>query len=310
MTIAPATEATISRAAKLLKEGGVIIMPTETVYGIAANALDPAAVKRVFRVKGRPPENPLIVHVCSLDQARSLVSEWNDASQALVERFWPGPLTLVLPKADSVPLEVTGGLSTVALRMPSHPVALAIIRGADCPVAAPSANRFMNLSATRPEHIDPELARSVDLIVDGGPCEVGLESTVVDMTGSPPRILRPGGVSRGQIQAALGMSLSTLPPEGVRKSPGMYRRHYAPKAAVKIVRKLSPTSAGLTFEAPCNSLQIKMPRDPLAYGAALYDALFRLDRERPGVICIEEPPNDPAWEAVADRLHRACGKAA
>jgi L-threonylcarbamoyladenylate synthase len=264
----------------------------------------------VFEIKARPKENPLIVHVATIAQAKALAADWTREARLLAERFWPGPLTLVLKRSSKVLSEVAAGLDTVAIRMPSHRVARAIIEAAERPVAAPSANRFMGLSATRAEHVDPELAAKVDLIVDGGHSQIGLESTVVDVTVSPPRILRPGGITRGEIQAALGAPLGSVPPQAVRASPGMYRRHYAPKAEVRLVRSLNAKQLGLTFSEPKAAGQVKMPNDPVAYGAALYDALHRLDRSAPKTIFIESPPDKPEWEAVWDRLRKASARSA
>lgn len=250
MKLLPATLKNISLAAEALKSGKLVVMPTETVYGLAADATNKQAIKKLYSAKDRPSDNPLIIHIADLSQVEQVASEFPEAAQLLAERFWPGPLTLVLPKADGVVSEVTGGLDTVAIRMPAHPVALSLIRKAGIPVAAPSANRFMKLSPTRAEHVDSVLARRVEMVLDGGPSKIGVESTVVDCTGETPRILRPGGVSRGDIEATLGAPLGTVPPDLVRRSPGMYPRHYAPKATLKLVDKLTEKMAGLTFETP------------------------------------------------------------
>lgn len=305
MKVLPATLKNIALAAEALKNGKLVVMPTETVYGLAADATNKQAVKRVFSAKERPTDNPLIVHIADLGQVEAIAREFPPAAQALAERFWPGPLTLVLMKADDVAPEVTGGLETVAVRMPAHPVALSLIRKAGIPIAAPSANRFMNLSPTRAEHVDSVLARKVEIVLDGGPSKVGVESTVVDCTGDVPRILRPGGISRGEIEATLGAPLGAQPPDEVRRAPGMYRRHYAPKASMKIVEKLTEKMAGLTFEPPLNPKQIKMPRSAVAYSAVLYDNLHKLDRMKASIIYVQEPPDGPEWETVRDRLQKA-----
>lgn len=305
MKVLPATDQAIARASEIIRAGGLVVIPTETVYGVACDATNPEAARRIFEVKCRPADNPLIVHVSSVAQAKGLSSRWPPQAQILVERFWPGPLTLVVEKSPSVPSEVVAGLSTVAIRMPSHSVALMLIEASERPLAAPSANRFMRLSATRVENVDADLIEKADLVLDGGPCEVGLESTVVDVTVSPPRILRPGAISRGEIQAALGVPLGSIPPEAVRTSPGMYRRHYAPRAKLDLVKSLADGQTGLTFGEPICCGQIKMPMDPAAYGAALYDALFRLDKANVTTIYVEMPPDTPDWEAVWDRLRKA-----
>lgn len=305
MRVLQATSESLKEAGRIIREGGLVILPTETVYGLAANALDEAAICRLYQVKRRPLENPLIVHVSSVQQAQELALEWPREAELLAEREWPGPLTLVVKRKPVIPDVTCAGLDTVALRMPNHPVALDVIQYAGVPVAAPSANPFTRLSATRVEHLDPDLAEAVDLVIDGGPCSIGLESTVIDVTAFPPRILRPGGVSRASIQAALKVVPGSVPPNGIRRSPGQYPRHYAPQAKVVLVDVLEPDQTGLTFDQPTTSKQIKMPLDPAAYGAAMYDALHKLDAEQPPEIFVERPPEEPSWEAVWDRLEKA-----
>lgn len=305
MLPSPPTSENIERAAQILREGGLVAMPTETVYGIAADATNPEAVRKIFKAKNRPADNPLIVHISDFTQLEEVVSEWNDRADVLANRFWPGPLTLILRRSESVAPEVTGGLDTVAVRMPAHPVALELIEATERPLAAPSANRFTQLSPTRAEDVDPQIAKHVGMILDGGPCVVGLESTVVDVTGNTPRILRPGGVSRGDIEAALGVPLGQLPSDMNRRSPGLYQRHYAPEAKVVLVDSLSPGATGLTFGAGDNMHQVRMPLDPVAFGASLYSALHRLDSLNPKQIEIERPPEEPEWEAIWDRLRKA-----
>lgn len=301
------TPENIQRAAAAILEGDLVAMPTETVYGVAANVLDEHAIQKLFKAKGRPSENPLIVHISDFVQLEDIVAEWTDAADILANRFWPGPLTLVMKKSDAIPSIVTGGLDTVAVRMPDHPVALELIEAAGVPLAGPSANRFMHLSPTRAENVDPMLGLA--MILDGGPCRVGLESTVVDVTQNPPRILRPGGVTRGEIQAALGMSLGQIPQNGPRRSPGMYARHYAPIAPVVLVEQVGAGEAGLVIGEPANDHQIRMPHNPAAYGASLYDALHRLDRLEVKTIYVQIPPDEDGWEAVHDRLKKASAEA-
>lgn len=293
-------------AAEALLRGDLVVIPTETVYGIAADATNSTAVKKLFSAKQRPAENPLIVHISDFTQLEDVVGEWTHEADVLANRFWPGPLTLVVKKAETIPDEVTGGLDTVAVRMPDHQVALELIEAACVPLAAPSANSFMQLSPTRAEHVSPEIADTVAFILDGGPCRVGVESTVVDVsTPGSPRILRPGGLSRGDIQAALGKPLGQLPPQGVRRSPGMYDRHYAPRAKVEIVDEVPDGAPGLVLSTPKSELQILMPGDPNSYAALMYSALHQLDK--PGVTCIyvQRLPDDSAWETIADRLTKA-----
>lgn len=304
MKIVPANAKNVALAAKAIRAGKLVVMPTETVYGLAADAMSPKAVRAIFQAKERPPENPLIVHIADIGQVSEVAREFPKAARILAERFWPGPLTIVLPKAAAVDAVVTGGLDTVAVRMPAHPVALALIREAGTPIAAPSANRFMKLSPTRPEHIDPVLVSKVVLVLDGGPSVVGVESTVVDCTNQVPRILRPGGISRGDIEATLGAPLGASPPD-TKRSPGMYRRHYAPKTALRLVERLDTEMAGLTFGDPLNGQQIKMPGSAGAYSSMLYDCLHKLDGMELSAIFVQRPPDLPEWEAVRDRLLKA-----
>lgn len=307
MSLTAPTPNALHEAAMEIRAGGVVVMPTETVYGLACDALNPSAVRKVFEIKGRPSDNPLIVHVASIDQAKSLVVQWSDTADKLAQAFWPGPLTLVLPKAPQVPGITTSGLSTVALRMPRHHVCRALLEATGVPLAAPSANVFMGLSPTRADHIDPEILVEVPIILDGGPCEIGLESTVLDLTGENPRVLRPGAITRAEVQAVLGRPLGDAPPGDVRRSPGMYARHYAPRAAVKLVDHAPESEAGLVFTDAHHEGQVKMPRDPAAYGSGLYSALRRLDQAGHEVLYVELPPQTPEWEAVNDRLRKASG---
>lgn len=279
-------------------------MPTETVYGLACLATDPEAVEKVFAAKGRPPESPLIVHVSGIEQARQ-VAELDERAVSLILEFWPGPLTLVLPKTPGIPSRVTAGLPTVAVRMPSHPVAQELISRAG-PLAAPSANRFSRLSPTRAEDVDPDLGDF--LVLDGGPCDIGLESTVLDLTGAP-RVLRPGQVSAADLEAVLEQPVSVramaVDPGESHSSPGLHLRHYSPRTPVRLVPKLGTTDAGLTFAPAQNDSQVQMPRNPSLYAAQLYAVLADLDRRDLTQILIEEPPRDPEWAAIWDRLQRA-----
>lgn len=309
MSILKPTQEALQTAADIIRKGGVVVMPTETVYGLACNALDAAAVRKVFDIKGRPSDNPLIVHIASFKDLKSVAVDWPPMAEKLAERFWPGPLTMVLRKRDRVPDETTGGLDTVAVRVPAHPVALDLIGKAGCPIAAPSANLFMGLSPTTADSVDPAVQVDVDVILDGGTCEVGLESTVLDLSGETPRILRPGGVARADIQAVLGHPLGLMPPADIRRSPGMYARHYAPKAEVRLVEKAPSGEIGLVFGKPAHDMQIRMPADPRAYGAMLYSALRRMDQEGAEVVFVELPPASQEWEAILDRLKKASGPA-
>ena len=304
LTILPPSEENIQLCATAIQRGQTVVMPTETVYGLAADALNPDAVARVFAAKGRPTDNPLIVHLESLEQLGDVVSQIPQTVQPLASAFWPGPLTLVLPKKTSVPDSVTGGLDTVAVRIPDHPVAQALIRAAARPLCAPSANRFMALSPTRAADVDSKL--DAFAILDGGDCAIGIESTVLDLTSEMPRILRPGQVTRALIEGQLGFAIGEG--NGVdRKSPGQYPKHYSPRTPVFLIEKLEPNQDGLTFDIPVNPNQIQMLRDPIAYAAALYTNLHRLDLEGLGAIYVQCPPDREEWAAVWDRLRRATG---
>ena len=296
------TEDQIQSAAAAIRRGELVVMPTETVYGLAADAKNETAVANIFATKGRPSSNPLIVHVGSFAQASALVSEIPDWARDLVSRFWPGPLTLVLKSTGVIPYSVAGGLDTVAIRIPAHPVALRLIAAADRPLAAPSANRFTMLSPTQAEHLDPTILSSVAAVLDGGPCEVGIESTVVDATGDTPVILRSGVISAADISETTGLQVTTE--QNSVKSPGHHPRHYSPRAELRIVLKITDSAAGLTF-GPSGPGQIQMPVHPLGYATRLYAALHELDEHNPKYIEVEAPPDTAAWEAVRDRLHRA-----
>jgi L-threonylcarbamoyladenylate synthase len=308
-------------AADVILAGGLVAFPTETVYGLGANALSPAAVRAVFEAKGRPPGNPLIVHVSDERMLRSVVAAWPDRARQLAERFWPGPLTVVLPKGAGVPAEVTGGGPTVAVRMPAHPVALALIRAAGVPLAAPSANRSSELSPTRAEHVRAGLDGRIDLILDGGPTPNGLESTVLDLTSDAPVLLRPGPVAVAELEAIVGplgrRKLATR--RGPLPSPGMMPRHYAPRTPIDLIenrvdmerraRELTRdglTVAGVVIGSELSSMTVElMPVEPVAYAARLYDVLHELDARQLDRILIELPPDTPEWLAVRDRLTRA-----
>lgn len=301
-------------AALALREGQVVAFPTETVYGLGANALDAEAVARIFEAKGRPPTNPLIVHVASLDEVMTVVREWPDSAQRLAERFWPGPLTLVLRKNEMIPGIVTAELDTVGVRVPKHPVARRLIELAGVPVAAPSANRYMGVSPTTADHVVKGLRNEIKWVVDSGPTEVGLESTVLSLVGRP-RVLRLGMISVESIQEVL----PELDPyydevvEGVSAaSPGQARRHYAPEAKVIIgdpeLRKAfnTPRIGVVSFSRlESGGLCRVMPRDPDGYARELYDALHMMDEAGCETIIVEPPPTTAKWQAIWDRLRRA-----
>jgi L-threonylcarbamoyladenylate synthase len=296
----------VSLAARLLRSGQLVAFPTETVYGLGANALNPAAVAKIYEAKGRPPTSPLIVHVSSVDMARSLVSHWPDSAAALAERYWPGPLTLVLPKLPIVPDLVTAGLPTVGIRVPSHPLALTLIREAGIPIAAPSANRFSELSPTQASHVR---VPGVALLLDGGPCTVGIESTVLSLAGDRPVLLRPGVIPAPELEALIGPIASFHRTTEADPSPGLHHRHYAPRTPLILG---SPPEDGRgaylalnkTAPFPVQYSQT-MPSDPAAYAALLYETLHRLDAQSFDWIAVDPPPATPEWAGVLDRLRRA-----
>jgi L-threonylcarbamoyladenylate synthase len=288
--------ANLARAAELIRAGRLVAFPTETVYGLGANALDPEAVARIFAAKGRPHTIPLIVHVDSIEMARTLASIWSDAADLLARRFWPGPLSLVVPKRPIVPDIVTAGLPTVGLRMPAHPLALELIRAAGTPIAAPSANRFTELSPTAAAHIPEALA---DYTLDGGPARVGIESTVLSLVDAPT-LLRPGVISITELESLIGPILhGAAPAEGAHAAPGMHARHYRP-ATPLYLDTVQREGKGVVLR-----MGREMPADPQAYAAALYETLHRLDTQSLDWIAIEPPPDTPEWAGILDRLRRA-----
>lgn len=297
----------LEEAARLIRAGRLVAFPTETVYGLGANALDARAVQRIFEVKGRPASSPLIVHVCSVEMARRLAAAWPEKAERLAARFWPGPLTLVLPKQPSIPDNVTAGLATAGLRMPAHPLALALIETSGCPIAAPSANRFTELSPTSAEHVRKSLGSAVDLILDGGATPVGIESTVLSLAADPPLLLRPGIITREEIEAVIGpVEVRTTAAEAAHPSPGMHPRHYSPRTPLYLVRGGALPRSGRGIYLRHGET---MPASPRDYAAALYATLHRCDEQEYDWIAVEEPPDLPEWAAVRDRLRRAATRA-
>ncbi len=298
-----AGEALIVYAARLLSAGGVIALPTETVYGLAADALNPSAVRRVFAIKGRPLDHPLIVHLADAEHVERYAVDVPAGARTLMERFWPGPLTIVLRKGDAVPLEVTGGQPTVALRIADHPITQAILRRFGGAVAAPSANRFGRVSPTTAEHVRADLGDEVDLIVDGGAAQVGVESTIVDLTGDVPAILRAGAIGPTALADALGTPVVTRSGGGVRV-PGSLDAHYAPRASVVVTERgaAPPNAAGRVAE-------LTLPDDPALAARTLYASLRALDAQGYDAIVVTLPPDTEANAAVRDRLLRAAASA-
>jgi len=295
----------IEHAAALIRAGKLVAFPTETVYGLGANAFDRAAVERIFTAKGRPHTSPLIVHVDSIEMARSLAACWPAAAETLARRYWPGPLTLVVSKRPEIPDIVTAGLPTVGLRMPAHPLALELIRAAGVPIAGPSANRFTELSPTAAGHVPESLA---DYVLDGGPARVGIESTVLSLVDGPV-LLRPGVIPLPEIEALIGPveTAAAAGPEGTpgaHASPGMHPRHYRPATRLYLlgVGERPPEGRGSWLR-----IGRELPASPLEYAAVLYETLHRLDAQGLDWIAVERPPETPEWAGVLDRLRRAAG---
>lgn len=318
----PASSA-IGRAAEVLARGGLVVFPTETVYGLGALADDAAAAARIFEAKGRPAYNPLIVHVSDVAEARALASSWPAAAERLTRRCWPGPLTVVVPRDPArVPDVVTAGGPTVAIRMPAHAVALALLRALARPVAAPSANRFQQLSPTTAAHALKGLDGRVDLVLDAGPCDHGIESTVIDCSGDAPTVLRLGALPLSALRAVvsdLRIRVARVEEDAAAlPSPGMTRKHYAPRARLVVVRADAVDDAlrelgdgvGLVTSRPRRRAlepreTVALPDDAAGYGAGLYAALHHLDDAGCKVIVVEAVPDDESWSAVRDRLSRA-----
>lgn len=315
--------AAVKRAAALLRAGDVIALPTETVYGLAANALDARAVRRIYEIKGRPAHNPIIVHVSDVAMARSCAANWPQLADKLVSSFWPGPLTLVLPRTEKIPDEVTAGGNTVGLRAPSHPIMQAVIRECGFPLAAPSANIANELSPTNAEHVFRSLGARISLIVDGGQSQVGIESTVLDVSVSPPRLLRPGMIHEESLVAAVGKLERGGEAAGALRSPGLLKKHYSPKARLLLLAwnsdaeliaatKHLPAQAKVFVIAHTHvpaqnhfaSVSV-IPHDAEAFARAIYSELHRCDAEGADVIVVERVPDEPAWRGIADRLKRA-----
>lgn len=315
MRIVEPTAAAIDEAARLLRAGGLVAFSTETVYGLGGDATNERAVAAIFDAKGRPKFNPLIAHVPGVREAQRFV-QWSDAANRLAAKFWPGPLTFVLPRAERSPIALlaTAGLDTVAIRAPSHPVAQALIRAAEIPIAAPSANRSGAVSPTRAEHVAQSLGERVPLILDGGPCVVGVESTVLDLTGPTPVLLRPGGATREAIEAVVGpIMLSEALPAGdaARSSPGQLAGHYAPSRPVRLeATSVSPDEALLAFGAhppvgarlTCN---LSATGDLAEAAANLFAQMRALDRPEISRIAVMPIPQTGLGLAINDRLRRA-----
>ena len=311
-----ATSANIRKAAALIRAGGVVAFPTETVYGLGADGLNPEACARIFEIKGRPRFDPLILHECSAARARKLFSRIPKAALKLMGKFWPGPLTLVLPKAGAVPAIVTAGLSTVAVRVPDNRHALALIKAAGRPIAAPSANRFGRLSPTSAAHVRKHLGCGPDMILDGGKTVIGVESTIITFEKGRPVLLRPGGLPLEEIEKAAGVkALAPAKDQARPQAPGCLKKHYAPSAALKLVdgeneARPGRNAAYLAFSRkPAGSfgaVKVLSPRGDLREAAAcLFACLHSLERKGIGIIYAERVPARGLGRAIMDRLTRA-----
>ncbi len=317
--------ATVAEAARLLREGGLVAFPTETVYGLGARAFDPRALARVFAAKGRPTTHPLIAHVLDTAAARALAATWPVRASSLADAFWPGPLTMVVDRAGHVPSAVSGGGDSIALRVPSHPVARALIAALGEPIAAPSANRYQGLSPTLAAHVVKELGESVDLVLDGGHCDAGIESTVVDVRGGGMCVLRPGAVDLARLRAlgAVVVRRETADAGTRRASPGMDARHYAPQARLVLAETAEEArrmAVGLAASGQRVGLVVHDAHEPLAsaervtvrclpegpaeYARLMYRTLHELDDAGVDVIVAEAVPEADGWWAVADRQRR------
>lgn len=318
-------DAAVREAVQILKSGELAALPTETVYGLAGNAFDAAAVEKIYDLKGRPKRNPIIVHVASFDMARRCVAEWPGLADKLAASFWPGPLTIVLRRSKEIPDVVTAGGDTVGLRWPSHPFMQAVIRECGFPLAAPSANLANQLSPTNAQHVRKAFGDKLKLIVDGGQSQVGIESTVLDITSFPPRLLRPGMIHEESLLAVTGeLALGFGGSEEVLKSPGMLKKHYSPRAKLVLlswqneddlkqrlkhfpnrpdkVHLIAHTKIPLNVELGRVSV---IPHDAEAFARAIYAELHQCDEAGAELIVVESLPENPEWRGLADRLERA-----
>ncbi len=319
----------VKQAAALLRAGEVVALPTETVYGLAANALAADAVAKIFQIKGRPAHNPLIVHIAGHEMARRCVKDFSECAEQFSRAFWPGPLTLVLPAAKIIPGAVTAGGQTVGIRWPSHPFIQAVIRACDFPLAAPSANLSNQVSPTNAGHVRAQLDGKIPLIVDGGQSQVGIESTVLDLSVSPPKILRPGMIHAESL-AAVGFGvqnsggITEAAEAGPLRSPGRLQKHYSPKAKLLVLNwndEAGLRSQLADLNLPLSTVHIithtripsgeafagvsVIPHDAEAFARALYAELHRCDEAGVKYIIVEAPPDAPEWSGIADRLQRA-----
>lgn len=327
MTIKPqfADPSAIHAAVAILRRGGLVAFPTETVYGLGADASNPEAVKKIFQAKNRPADHPLIVHIGRPEQLKDWASDIPPSAWILAEKFWPGPLAMVLNKQPHVPLAVTGGQQTVALRMPDNPVALELLTAFSGGIAAPSANLYNHVSPTLAEHVADELGDAIDMILDGGPCSVGLESTIIDLSGNRPTLLRPGHITPRQLEEVLQTTVG-VPQRSTVRAPGMLEIHYAPTTLARLCRgellaeevdqlrrqqkRIGVLACRTGIESDENTFVMRLPAQADDYGHALYAALRDLDRMAFDIILIEQPSDDENWLAVNDRLRKATASGA
>jgi len=303
------TDHDIDTAVAALRRGDCIGLPTETVYGLAADAGNPAAVRKIFALKGRPADHPLIVHLPSVDMLDRYARDIPQAARRLAAHFWPGPLTLILPKQAGVPMEVTGGQDTVGLRVPAHPLARRVLAAFGGGLAAPSANRFGRISPTRASHVRDEFGDALPIVLDGGDCAIGIESTIVAFDGERPRLLRPGSIDAGAIEAVAGPLIEDGGPQP--RASGTLDRHYAPRTPMRLAttaeRASAPADAVWLARGalPAGTDGIALPADADGYAQGLYAALRELDARGAARILVDPLPHENAWIAVQDRLRRA-----
>lgn len=323
-TVLPITPAALAAAVDRLRRGGLVAFPTETVYGLGGSTFDPHALEQLYALKGRPSDNPIIAHVHDTEAARRLVARWDDRARELAARFWPGPLTLVLPKAVGVPDAASAGRPTIAVRCPAHPGARLLLQAFRGPISAPSANRSGRISPTTAEHVAREFAESDLLVLDAGPCALGIESTVLELVGHRPRLLRPGSVTQAELESVVG-PIDAARVVGQDASPGTRDRHYAPTTPARVVAAealdatiatiiADPTAtivvlARRAVELAAPHHVIHMPSAAVDFAARLYSALRDADAAGVTAILVEAPPDEEGlWHAVADRLRRACSR--
>lgn len=294
----------IEQAAEMIKKGGLVAFPTETVYGLGANGLDEDAVKKIFIAKGRPQDNPLILHISDLSQVKQLARNVPENATKLMEHFWPGPLALILKKKDAVPDIITGGLNSVAIRMPRNAIALELIRASGCPLAAPSANLSGKPSPTRAKYVIDDLNGRIDAIIDGGKVDIGIESTVIDMTGDVPHILRPGKITKKQIEEVIGNIGDAKLSSDKPKAPGMKYRHYSPEAKICIVEDEASQKA-IQEKYPNKRIRILKYENEISMAKNLFKDLRESDKEGYDIIIVWEVEDIEFGSAIMDRLRKA-----